>query len=205
MSCVSLQKEKKHNAFQNHISEWVLYFVIMIHSLVGLSLPRLCLKWFVELSTIVQHWVLLQKNNKTAFHAVNGFIIFAAMFCFSTSSARLKAMNAYFLDSYWNDIGSSISETVHTKLQPFLDFRLVPEVPLIPGLYMDPKWAEFSIGMLVGADPPEIVAPVTPGVSQGTKIFGSKFFSYHSLMIIFYPFCGVVLQKLLKNENWCQF
>ena len=23
--------------------------------------------------------------------------------------------------------------------QPFSDFRLVPEVPLVPGLYMDPK------------------------------------------------------------------
>ena len=88
---------------------------------------------------------------------------------------------------------------IHTKLQPFLDFRLVPEAPLVPGLYMDPKWTEFAIGMLFGADPPEILAPVTPGVSQGTKIFGSKFFSYHSLMIIFYPFCGVVLQKLRKN------
>ena len=40
---------------------------------------------------------------------------------------------------------------------------------------------EFVIGMLFGADPPEILAPVTPGMSQGTRIFGSKFFSFHSL------------------------
>ena len=93
----------------------------------------------------------------------------------------------------------------HTKLQPFLDFRLVPEAPLVPGLYMDPKWTEFAIGMLIGADPPEIVAPVTPGVSQGTKIFGSKFFSYHPQMMLFYVFCQFVLQKMPKIEKNCLF
>ena len=58
----------------------------------------------------------------------------------------------------------------HTKLQPFSEFWLVPEVPLVPRLYMDPRWIEFEVGMLFGPDPPEILAPVTPGVSQGTKI-----------------------------------
>ena len=55
---------------------------------------------------------------------------------------------------------------LHNKLQPFLDFWLVPEGPLVPGLYMDLEWIEFEIGMLLGADPTEIL---TPGVSQGTK------------------------------------
>ena len=59
--------------------------------------------------------------------------------------------------------------------------------------------------MLFGAGPPEILAPVTPGVSQETKIFGSKIFSYHPPMIIFYPFFGVVLKKLLKNEKKLSF
>ena len=87
----------------------------------------------------------------------------------------------------------------HTKLQPFLDFWLVPEGPLVPGLYMDPKWTEFTIGMLFGADPPEILALVSPGVSQGTKIFGSKFFLYHPQKMLFYAFWGFVLLKMLKK------
>ena len=60
---------------------------------------------------------------------------------------------------------------------------------------MDPKWTEFAIGMLIGADPPEILAPVTPGVSQGTKILGSKIFSYHKNLMLFYAFLPFILQK----------
>ena len=37
----------------------------------------------------------------------------------------------------WPEIMSSC--TIHTKLQPFLDFRLFPGVPLAQGVHMDPK------------------------------------------------------------------
>ena len=49
--------------------------------------------------------------------------------------------------------------------------------------------------------PSEILAPVTPGESQGTKFFGSKFCSYHPHMILFYVFLGLVLQKRLENPK----
>ena len=66
---------------------------------------------------------------------------------------------------------------------------------------MDPKYPEFDIGMLIDRGPKKILAPLTPGLSHGTKIFGQKIFSYHPVMIIFYPFCEVVLQKVLKNAK----
>ena len=46
--------------------------------------------------------------------------------------------------------------------------------------------------------PPEIGAPGTPGVSQETTIFGPNFFSYYPLMMLFYGFCGLVIQKMQK-------
>ena len=66
---------------------------------------------------------------------------------------------------------------------------------------MDPLWPENNSSQIIDSRPPEIGTPVTPGVSHGTKIFGPKIFSFHPLMIIFYPFCGIVLQKMLKNEK----
>ena len=77
---------------------------------------------------------------------------------------------------------------IHTKLEPFLDFRLVHEGPLVPGVYVDPIRLEFEIGMLLDPDPSEILAPGTPGMSLGTKIFSSKFFSYHMNNMLFYAF-----------------
>ena len=69
--------------------------------------------------------------------------------------------------------------------------------------YMKP--APSEIGVLFGAGPPENLAPVTPGVSKGTKMLDLKLFVL-SFMIIFRSFSGVVLQKkLLKNEKSVQF
>ena len=52
------------------------------------------------------------------------------------------------------------------------------------GLYLDPKDAEKQhLKIFLGA-PSEIVTPLTPEKSQGTKIFGSKYFSYQPLMIL---------------------
>ena len=85
------------------------------------------------------------------------------------------------------------------------DFRLVPSMPLCQGSCMDPIWPETEVGKILDVRPPEIEVPVTPGMSHGTKIFGSKIFSYHPQMILFYVFCGFVLQKMLKIEKNCLF
>ena len=54
---------------------------------------------------------------------------------------------------------------------------------------------------MFGRDLSEIGAPLTPGVSLGTKILVSKFFSYHPQMMLFYAFLQFVLQKMLKIMN----
>ena len=65
---------------------------------------------------------------------------------------------------------------------------------------MHPKWLEFEISMLLESHPPEIQAPGTPGVSQGTKILVTRFFSYHPQMMLFYGFYGWFYGwKTLKN------
>ena len=57
--------------------------------------------------------------------------------------------------------------------------------------------------MVLDLEPPEILAPGTPGVSLGTKIITSKFFSYHKNMMLFNAFFGFVLQKNAENrEKW---
>ena len=64
------------------------------------------------------------------------------------------------------------------------------------GLYLDPKDAEKQhLKIFLGA-PSEIVTPLTPGKSQGTKIFGSKFFSYHENKMLFYEDFGFMWLKL---------
>ena len=69
------------------------------------------------------------------------------------------------------------------------------------GLHLDPNDAgKQHLKIFLGA-PSEILAPVTPGESQGTNIFGSKFFSYHPHVILFYVFLGLVLQKRLENPK----
>ena len=69
------------------------------------------------------------------------------------------------------------------------------------GLHLGPNDAgKPHLKIFLGA-PSEILTPVTPGKSQGTNIFVSKIFSYHSHMILFYVLLGLVLQKRLKNPK----
>ena len=89
----------------------------------------------------------------------------------------------------------------HTKLQPFSEYLHVRDMPLWQGSPMDPIWPENEVGQIIGVHPPEIGAPVTPGMSHGTKIFCSKIFSYHPQKMLFYVIWGFVLQKTLKNEK----
>ena len=60
---------------------------------------------------------------------------------------------------------------------------------------MDPIWPETEVGEILELHPPEIGAPVTPGMSLGTKIFVSKFFSYDPVMILFYDIFWFIGQK----------
>ena len=92
--------------------------------------------------------------------------------------------------------------SAHTKL---LVFWLVHGMPLWQSSCMDPIWPEFEIWKIFHRRPAEILAPWTPGVSHGTKIFGSKIFSYHPQMMLFYAFWRLVLQKLLKIKKNCLF
>ena len=70
---------------------------------------------------------------------------------------------------------------------------------------MDPISPETEVGKILHVRPPEIGVPVTPGMSHGTKIFGSKIFSYHPQMMLFYAFWGFVMQKMLKIMKNCPF
>ena len=45
---------------------------------------------------------------------------------------------------------------------------------------------------------PEIGTPGIPSKSQGTKIFGSNFFSYHKNQIIFYD----IFHSMVKNQSF---
>ena len=60
---------------------------------------------------------------------------------------------------------------------------------------MDPIWPETEVGEILELHPPEIGAPVTPGMSLGTKIFVSKIFSYDPVMILFYEIFWFIGQK----------
>ena len=76
----------------------------------------------------------------------------------------------------------------HTKLESVLDFWRESLVPLVQGSHMGSILTENEVGKIFGAGPPEIETLVTPGLSQGTKIFVSKIFSYHPLTMLFYAF-----------------
>ena len=81
----------------------------------------------------------------------------------------------------------------HTELQPGLDFWLAHEAPLVPGGHMDPNKLEFENLKILSARPPEILTPMTPGVSHGTKNFSPKIFSYDKNQMLFYTFWGFVM------------
>ena len=51
-------------------------------------------------------------------------------------------------------------------------------MPLCQGSCMDPIWPETEVGEILELHPPDIGAPVTPGMSLGTKIFVSKTFPF---------------------------
>ena len=68
-------------------------------------------------------------------------------------------------------------------------------MPLWQGSPMDHIWPENEVGQIIGVHPPEIGAPVTPGMSHGTKIFASKFFSYHKNKMLFYALFPFIMQK----------
>ena len=86
-----------------------------------------------------------------------------------------------------------------------LVFWLVHGMPLWQSSCVDPIWPEFEIWKIFHRRPAEILAPWTPGVSHGTKIFGSKIFSYHPQMMLFYAFWRFVMQKMLKIMKNCPF
>ena len=102
-----------------------------------------------------------------------------------------------------NTVSSSPPTTPSSK--SVSDFRLFPGMPLCQGSCMDPIWPETEVGKILDVRPPEIGVPVTPGMSHGTKIFGSKIFSYHPQMMLFYVFCQFVLQKMPKIMKNCIF
>ena len=74
-------------------------------------------------------------------------------------------------------------------------FRHVLGMPLCQGSCMDPIWPETEVSEILELHPREIGAPMTPGMSLGTKIFVSKFFSYDSVMILFYEIFWLIGQK----------
>ena len=73
-------------------------------------------------------------------------------------------------------------------------------MPLVWGSQMGPKSIENNVLKIFGRDLSEIGAPGTPEVSHGTKIWDSKFSSYHPRMMLFYAFWGVVIEKVAKFE-----
>ena len=93
------------------------------------------------------------------------------------------------------------SDQHHTRLQLFSDFRLVFLMPLVQGSHLGSIQPENEVGKIFHWGPPEIQAPGTPGESQGTKILGSKIFSYHPQLMLFYTFWGFVSQKMMKYKN----
>ena len=64
------------------------------------------------------------------------------------------------------------------------------------GLYLDPKDVGKQHLKIFPGAPSEILTPWTPGKSQGTKILGSKIFSYQPVMNLFYEFCGLLMLKM---------
>ena len=97
----------------------------------------------------------------------------------------------------------SLSCRLHTMTQVFSEFWRLPGAPLVLEGLLDPIWMEFEGFMILAVRPFEIGAPGTPGVSHGTKIFGSKFFSYHPKRILFYVFYWLVRLKMPKN--WIRY
>ena len=95
--------------------------------------------------------------------------------------------------------------TYHIVMELFLDFWRESLTPLVQEGYLGSTWPESAVDKIVGADPAKIEAPGTPGLSLGTKIFDSKFYSCHAVLMLFYGFCKFVLQKMMKNKKYMTF
>ena len=64
---------------------------------------------------------------------------------------------------------------------------------------MGPGQPEIENRKILDLRLPEILAPVTPGVSLGTKKFFSEILLYHENEMLFYWFCGLVMPKIGKS------
>ena len=122
------------------------------------------------------------------------------------SDQRGWGFNPHFVFSiFWHPLPCFFFKLLHTVTQPFLDFRQKSLTPLLQEAHMDPIWLEFDVGQILVLGPSDIGAPGTLWGSHGTKNFGSKIFSYHPLMILFYGFCGLVMLKMPKIIKNCLF
>ena len=92
----------------------------------------------------------------------------------------------------------------HTKQQYFLDFLREPGMSLVLYSHSGSIWPGNIIFKVLDWGLFEILTPSTPGMSQWTKIFSSKFFSHHPLQMLFYAFCWFVLVKMtnFKENRW---
>ena len=95
---------------------------------------------------------------------------------------------------------------IHTVMEKVSVFWHVLGMPLCQSSCMDPIWPETDVGEILEFHPPEIEAPVTLGMSLGTKIFGSKIFSYDKNKMLFYEDFGFMWLKLKfyaqNHQNW---
>ena len=67
---------------------------------------------------------------------------------------------------------------------------------------MGPKSIENHVLKIFGRGLSEIGAPLTPGVSLGTKILVSKFFLYHPPMMLFLCIFAVCFAKNAENNEF---
>ena len=83
------------------------------------------------------------------------------------------------------------------------DFWYDRRQPLCQGFHLHVwEWEKLILKIFYRASS-EIEAPGTPNVSQGTKILGSKIFSYNAIQILFYEnflFIGQNLKFYAKNR-----
>ena len=66
--------------------------------------------------------------------------------------------------------------------------------PMAQGGHMDPKLIGKDVLKIFCPVPSEILAPSTPRMSLGTKIFYQNFFSYDVVTLLFYNILGYVSQ-----------
>ena len=96
----------------------------------------------------------------------------------------------------------------HIMWEVSQDFWSDRRQPLCLGFHLHVwEWEKLILKIFYRA-PSEIEAPGTPNVSQGTKILGSKIFSYNAIQMLFYEnfwFIGQNLKFYAKNMQIWQF